>query len=144
MLMLILRNIFIDDQGTIKIGELGTAKDIIKTLSFMHDKSITAESKASLPYMSPEMFASHVQYDFRTDMWSFGCVIYEMLTFDKVFDLMTKSKDPLNELPKSVPEEFDIILKKYSYLLYVMVRCQTKILLKSKLLDKREKRPMHF
>ena len=36
-------------------------------------------------YMSPEMF-KNLPYNFKSDIWALGCVLYEMLTLKHAFD----------------------------------------------------------
>jgi serine/threonine protein kinase len=36
-------------------------------------------------YMSPEMFSNQA-YDYKSDVWALGCVLYEMATLDHPFD----------------------------------------------------------
>ena len=89
----------------IKIGGLSTDKYVKQTVQ------TSTTNRSAISYMSPEILENS-DYDSRTDMWSLGCVTYEMLTFAKTFDLVTGGKDPLIDLSKNIPEELDIILKK--------------------------------
>ena len=46
------------------------------------------------PYFSPEMI-QRVPYDWRTDIFSLGCVLYELCTFVTPFELL----DPITKEP---------------------------------------------
>ena len=62
-------NIFLHRDGTIKVGDLG-----LKTLR-RHPRGI---SKVGTPlYMSPEALRGD-RYDTKSDIWSLGCVLYEL------------------------------------------------------------------
>ena len=66
-------NIFIDSK--IKIGDFG----MVKILS--HDEHSCAHTfLGTLSYMAPELFANS-GYDSRSDIWSLGCILYQMCTF---------------------------------------------------------------
>lgn len=45
----------------------------------------------TLPYRSPETILS-LPYDCSTDVWSFGCIVYEMVTGENLFSPMAKRK----------------------------------------------------
>jgi serine/threonine protein kinase len=56
----------------IKIGDLGDIR-------LKGPTSIALTFKGTIRYMSPEL-ASSEGYTFTTDIWSAGCILYEMLT----------------------------------------------------------------
>jgi NIMA (never in mitosis gene a)-related kinase 8 len=66
------------DGNLIKIGDFGEAKLKKHTLL---NKSI----RGTVAYMSPEL-ANERGYTFTTDIWSAGCVLYEMLTLKKAYN----------------------------------------------------------
>jgi serine/threonine protein kinase len=72
-----LENIFIDNEGIIKIGGFGLAIKII------NDEKPLKEKVGSPDYMSPEMInpsrSSKVGYGQETDIWSAGIVLYAMI-----------------------------------------------------------------
>ena len=69
-------------------------------------------------YMSPEQ-ARGKEVDARTDIWAFGCVLYEMLTARQAFEgetvtdvmanIVTRQPD-LNLLPKDTPASIRLLL----------------------------------
>eukprot|EP01116_Phalansterium_solitarium_P010937 TRINITY_DN2653_c0_g1_i2.p1 TRINITY_DN2653_c0_g1~~TRINITY_DN2653_c0_g1_i2.p1 ORF type:complete len:334 (-),score=99.93 TRINITY_DN2653_c0_g1_i2:105-1106(-) len=63
-------NIFITKNDTIKIGDLGLA-------TRLHGK--TNGIAGSTSYMAPEIL-SNKEYNQKADIWSLGCVIYELVT----------------------------------------------------------------
>jgi hypothetical protein len=82
-------NIKLRPDGTVKILDFGLAKvidvvDVIATASDQAAIPSTSVSNTGLvvgtaPYMSPEQ-ARGEALDERTDIWAFGCVLYEALT----------------------------------------------------------------
>src|SRR5262249_19886909 len=72
-------------------------------------------------YMSPEQ-ARGQTVDRRTDIWAFGCVLYEMLTGQRLFEgknttdtlSLVFTKDPdWSVLPPKVPPAIRALLKRY-------------------------------
>src|SRR6185295_8771772 len=64
-------NIFVMKDGSIKLGDLNVSKVIKKGLAF---------TQTGTPYYaSPEVWADK-PYDYKSDIWSVGCVLYELCT----------------------------------------------------------------
>lgn len=82
-------NILVFSDGTVKLGDLGLGRQFsIETLK--------AFSKVGTPlYMSPELIRN-TGYDFKTDVWSLGCVCYELILLKSPF--ITDSKISLFDL----------------------------------------------
>lgn len=72
-------NIFISANNVLKLGDLGLGR-------VFNTDSIEAFSKVGTPlYMSPEVL--HGQgYDFKSDVWSLGCLLYEFATLKSPFE----------------------------------------------------------
>ncbi len=89
-------NIMITPEGRVKVLDFGLARTTGASSSSSRSDAVTAawptprsptEPGAILgtaPYMSPEQ-ARGRKVDKRTDIWSFGCVLYEMLTGQRAF-----------------------------------------------------------
>ena len=65
-------NILIDDIGTLKLADFGLARTLSAT-------EFCATFCGSPQYMSPEQFAGN-SYSFSADVWSLGCILYELMT----------------------------------------------------------------
>jgi Serine/threonine protein kinase len=70
-------NIFITNKDVIKIGDFNVGKN---------NPIAMKNTRIGTPLnMSPEVFYGK-PYDFKADIWSLGCVVYEMTTLQKPFD----------------------------------------------------------
>jgi len=65
-------NVLISLAGEVKLSDFGLAKR-------QHDRSVVGSLKGNLGYMSPEQ-ANQAQLDRRTDIFSLGAILFEMLT----------------------------------------------------------------
>ena len=116
-------NIMIRPDGFVKVLDFGLAKltentEQSSSLSNYTMKGIIIGTPA---YMSPKQ-VSDEKIDHRTDLWSVGVVLYEMLTGKNPFKGETRqatfqkilSEDPLqiSELNEELPAELDAILSK--------------------------------
>lgn len=94
-------NIFIKD-GIIKLGDLNVSK-IIKRSQLDHTQTGTPY------YASPEVW-SNEPYDYKSDIWSVGCIIYELCALKPPF-----RGNGIDELYKAVMKgRYDPIPKVYS------------------------------
>ncbi len=71
------RNIFLNGPD-VKIGDLGLARNV-----GTQDKNIYS-FVGTFNYLSPELI-NNLGYLFKSDVWSAGCVLYEMITLKKAF-----------------------------------------------------------
>lgn len=76
------QNIFLTKSNLVKIGDLGIAT-VLDTNA--NDETLPACTVIGTPYyMSPEIFSGK-SYNEKSDMWAFGCCMYEMLTLRHAF-----------------------------------------------------------
>jgi len=113
------QNVLISSAGEIKLCDFGIAKAASKA---SHTRA--GALKGKLQYMSPEQ-AWGKDIDHRSDVFSLGLVLYEMLTAHKVFagdselSILEQVRSPEVETPSSlvpaIPDEVDrIVLKTLS------------------------------
>ena len=89
-------NIKVTTEGVVKVLDFGLAKAIDRQSKLSESPTITTLGTrvgvvmGTPGYMSPEQARGH-PVDARTDIWAFGCVLYEMLTGRRTFDGQTMS-----------------------------------------------------
>ena len=129
-------NIKITENGTVKVLDFGLAKAIAAAaapdpaLDPAHSPTVTVHGTkggvilGTAAYMSPEQ-ARGKPIDKRTDIWAFGCVLYEMLTGTRVFNGETTS-DVIAAIIERQPEMSKLPATVTPHLRQVIARCLTK------------------
>jgi eukaryotic-like serine/threonine-protein kinase len=124
-------NIKVRADGTVKVLDFGLAKT---TLDDPHADQLTTESPTIMSpaltqagvilgtaaYMSPEQATARF-VDKRSDIWAFGCVLYEMLTGHRPFDAPTVTETlamilerdvDWRKLPAATPARVTTVLRR--------------------------------
>ena len=122
------RNVIVKPGGQVKVLDFGLAKRVgggaVETAAPTQSagpRSVAGSVVGTLAYMSPEQ-AEGKPLDARSDIFSFGVVLYEMLTGRRPFAgdseaqvlsaILRDTPPPARSLRKDLPEELDRILAK--------------------------------
>ena len=113
-------NVFLFKDGSAKLGDLNVSKVAKKGLGY---------TQTGTPYYaSPEVWKD-LSYDNKSDIWSLGCVLYEMITLFPPF----RAQNMENLFKKVIKGEISKIPDKYSFDLFTVIQLLIQV--------KPEKRP---
>ena len=105
-------NILINFQGKVKLADFGVAH--LARIDPMPEHVVGTPG-----YLAPEQ-AKRLELDQRTDLFSLGCVLYEILTRERAFDIHDLSdekilkihqKGAIKKVPRSVPEDLRMVVE---------------------------------
>jgi eukaryotic-like serine/threonine-protein kinase len=109
-------NIFITDKGQVKVMDFGLARS-----AGMTQVTKTGMTIGTVPYMSPEQ-ARGEKVDHRTDIWSLGVVLYEMIAGQLpfrseyseaiVYSVLNEEPEPVTGIRSGVPMDLERIIQK--------------------------------
>ncbi|NWQ65154.1 NEK5 kinase, partial [Neopipo cinnamomea] len=119
------QNIFLSNNGTVaKLGDFGIARQLNSTMEFAHTCVGTPY------YLSPEICENR-PYNNKTDIWSLGCVLYELCTLKHpviltvlflFFSLVKFEGNSLHELVLKICRgRFHPVSPNYSYDLRILI-----------------------
>ena len=113
-------NVFLFKDGSAKLGDLNVSKVAKKGLGY---------TQTGTPYYaSPEVWRDS-SYDNKSDIWSLGCVLYEMITLFPPF----RAQNMESLFKKVIKGDISRIPDKYSFELFIIVQLLIQV--------KPEKRP---
>ena len=100
------QNIFLTSNKLIKLGDFG----ISKTLS--HENDFATTGIGTPQYLSPEI-CRRQKYDYKSDIWGLGCVVYELCALRPAFpasELESLVRNIIRGYYKPLPSRFSDIL----------------------------------
>lgn len=106
-----IENVLVDNEGHLKLADFGFARKLTDSKKFAGTLCGTLSSA------SPELLKSE-KYDFRTDYYSMGVLIYELATYQPLFaakeleDLLFKIAFTQPEFPKTMSKELKNLITK--------------------------------
>ncbi len=122
-------NLKITSQGTVKVLDFSLAKaiwgregkpDLAQPAGAVTDMSVTGLILGTPAYMSPEQ-ARGETVDQRTDIWAFGCLLFELLAGKRAFErenlaattaAVLKDEPDWKALPPGIPRKVRDLLKR--------------------------------
>ena len=92
------------DQPQPKVIDFGIAKAVSNTLTDMTLHTTIGQLVGTLSYMSPEQVSGSADIDTRTDVYSLGVILYELLSGQVPFSGETTSESGQEAMKKSIRE----------------------------------------
>ena len=112
------QNIIVDSEGNVKVADFGIARAATQ-------QTVNATVMGSVHYISPEQARSG-QSDERSDIYSFGCTMYEMLTGQVPYDGDTSVSVVFAHLENPIPHVKELVPDVYPALDMAVYKCMQK------------------
>jgi len=98
-------NIIIDEDGTVKVADLGLAR----TISVMESESELMDEIMGTPaYISPEQAQGETNLDFRSDIYSLGAMLYHLVTGKMMFEEFDDDEKLEKHIDGTVDDPIDV------------------------------------
>ncbi|XP_016887319.1 serine/threonine-protein kinase Nek3 isoform X2 [Cynoglossus semilaevis] len=105
------KNIFLTENGTVKVGDFGSA-------CILNSSKAYAQTYVGTPYyVAPEIWENK-PYNNKSDVWSLGCVLYELCTLRHPFQasswknlILKVCRGSYPPLPRQLPYELHYLVK---------------------------------
>lgn len=113
-------NILVDKNGRLKIADFGLARTI-NVMDFSYSSEVV-----TLWYRAPELLMGYTDYKYEIDIWSLGCILFEMITKKPL--LAGNSKESQLSLCKGMnlhhlEDQLSNVYKVPRYLIKIIVGC---------------------
>ena len=112
------QNMIVSDDGTVKVADFGIARAATQ-------QTVNTTVMGSVHYISPEQARSG-QADERSDIYSFGCTLYEMLTGKVPYDGSTSVAVVFAHMENKIPRVRDLVPDVYPALDIAVFKCMQK------------------
>ena len=95
------KNIFMSKNNKIKIGDFGISKELI-------NQKYATSKKGDVEYMALEMLEENAKYNNKVDIWSLGCIIYELFNLKTYYkDISFKEMRDLKPYPIKIDKKYN-------------------------------------
>ncbi|XP_071594604.1 serine/threonine-protein kinase Nek3 isoform X4 [Heliangelus exortis] len=105
------KNVFLTQNGKVKLGDFGSARILAHPLSY-------ACTYVGTPYYVPPEIWENMPYNNKSDIWSLGCILYELCTLKHPFQanswkhlILKICKGSYNPLPSHYSYELHYLIK---------------------------------
>ncbi|XP_030044958.1 serine/threonine-protein kinase Nek3-like, partial [Microcaecilia unicolor] len=105
------KNIFLTQSGTVKLGDFGSARLLRSSMAY-------ARTYVGTPYYVPPEIWENLPYNNKSDIWSLGCVLYELCTLKHPF----QANGWKNLILKICQGSYSPLPTQYSYELHYLMK----------------------
>ncbi|XP_026646557.2 serine/threonine-protein kinase Nek3 isoform X1 [Zonotrichia albicollis] len=105
------KNVFLTQSGKVKLGDFGSARLLAHPMSY-------ACTYVGTPYYVPPEIWESLPYNNKSDIWSLGCILYELCTLKHPF----QAKSWKHLILKICKGSYDPLPSQYSYELHYLIK----------------------
>ncbi|XP_042110706.1 serine/threonine-protein kinase Nek3 isoform X5 [Ovis aries] len=105
------KNVFLTQDGKVKLGDFGSARLLASPMAF-------ACTYVGTPYYVPPEIWENMPYNNKSDIWSLGCILYELCTLKHPFQanswkslILKICQGSMNPLPSHYSYELQHLIK---------------------------------